>query len=73
MEFAINTVYFRRVYGSDRKRTDLEYEQLCKNGGFSPVDCSLNFLTEDGRHDKAKKLARDFLKLQYKAAQLAWR
>ena len=73
MEFAINTGYFRRVYGSYRKRTDLECAQLCKKGVFSLIDYSPNFLTEDDRHDKAKKLAEDFLKLQYKAAQLAWR
>ena len=60
MDFAINTEYFKKVYGSDRKRTDLECAQLCKKGGFSLVDCSPNFLTEDDWCDKAKKLAEDF-------------
>ena len=60
MEIAINSGYFRKVYGSDKKRTDLECALLCKKGGFSLIDCSPDFLSDNDWQDKAKRLAEDF-------------
>lgn len=60
MNIAINSGYFRKIYGSDKKRTDLECALLCKKGGFSLIDCSPCFLADDDWYDRAKMLAEDF-------------
>lgn len=59
MEIAINSGYFRRIYGSDKKRTDLECALLCKKGGFSLIDCSPAFLTDEDWLEKAKVLSEE--------------
>lgn len=59
MQIAINSGYFRKIFDSDKTRTDLECARLCKKGGFSHIDCSPNFLKDSDWQDQAKKLAAD--------------
>ncbi len=69
MEIAVNTGYFRKIYGSDEKRSDIECAKLCKKGGFSVVDCSPGFLTQKNWHEQAKQLSYDLKKENIRVEQ----
>ncbi len=69
MEIAINSGYLRNIYGSDKKRTELECALLCKAGGFSWIDCSPKFLTDEHWQDTAKKLSEDLARENIKVEQ----
>lgn len=60
MKIAINNGYFRKVYNSDRCRSEFETAQLCKKGGFSVLDCSPDYLDEFDWERKAHLLSEYF-------------
>ncbi len=60
MNIAINNGYFKKRYESDVQRDELETARLCKKGGFSLLDCSPDYLTDDNWQEKAEALAQAF-------------
>ena len=62
MNIAVNSGYFKKIYGSDNVRNDLEAALICKKGGFDILDCSPKFFEQDDWQRKADDLAESFAK-----------
>lgn len=56
MDIAVNSGYFRRKYEGG-ERTDLACARLCRQGGFSYIDCSPGCIEEEDWQSRAATLA----------------
>lgn len=60
MEISVNSSYFRKIRGTDKKRTDLEAALICKQAGITVLDCTPSFTNDEDWERQAHKLAEDF-------------